>query len=130
MLLHPLLATITIFAHACTSQMERPTDNCPKKVTLKVGESLSVKLPANESTGFIWIPRVDPLIVWDAKDKFEPEPSRTKPGEEPLVGTGSTQILTATGVKVGKGRILLEYRRPFGPPIILDTCSIELHVLP
>ena len=80
------------------------------EVTLKGGETLTVKLESNPTTGYSWQvlgPKYGPLKL--EKESFEPGRSNTP-------GSPGTQVFEFVAPKTGKNEgvvLVFNYRRPF-----------------
>ncbi len=93
-------------------------------VELLVGETVSIRLKANPSTGYAW--RLDgplPAALATVTVKYVPEPA--SPG---TVGSGGHTVAVYKAVKVGRGEIRLVYGRPWEegrvPPSVRVTYRI------
>jgi len=95
-----------------------------KQVTLQVGESLTISLPGNPSTGYSWeVKSVDTTLL-EQKGEAQFESSNTG-----LVGAGGTLILTFETLKAGSTTLELVYLRPWESDVEpLQTYSVEITV--
>jgi inhibitor of cysteine peptidase len=78
-------------------------------VTLHPGDTLEIVLPGNPTTGYTW--EVKPGSEALLKQKGDPE---FTPDSKAL-GSGGKMMMRFTVVAVGKGSLVLLYRRPFEP---------------
>lgn len=78
-------------------------------VELTVGQSMTVTLPGNPTTGFMWsvAESADVVQVEVALEKVAP---RSGP---PLCGSPRATVATFTGLKAGQGTVTLIYARPW-----------------
>ncbi len=72
---------------------------------VRVGESITLRLPSNPSTGFGWQAIFDPATV--ALD------SQTFDRGAPNIGSGGEEVLTFRAIASGRAAITLELRRPW-----------------
>lgn len=77
---------------------------------LTVGQSWSVTLPGNPTTGFVWQVAECPEVV---QVNLAFEASKPAPGERPLCGRPCGTVVTLTGLKAGQGTVKLIYSRPW-----------------
>lgn len=100
--------TIVIFLLACSSG--------PKQTAVEVGagDTLTVTLCSNPSTGFSWPESAqisDQTIVQQTDHKYvAPE---TEAGATPVVGAPGTEVWTFKALKKGTSTIYVEYSRPW-----------------
>lgn len=96
-----LLLSITLFAQA---------NNKPEEaLSLKRGETITVSLPSNPTTGYSWSlcsKNTRNTIVGITEAEY-------KPNQPQLAGSGGTQTWQITGKKRGSAHIKFEYRRPW-----------------
>ena len=85
-----------------------PAAVAAEAVELAVGESKTVKLPGNPTTGFLW-------SVAECSDvvKVELALEKAAPDAAPLCGRPSATVVTLTGQKAGQGVVKLNYARPW-----------------
>jgi inhibitor of cysteine peptidase len=99
---------------ACSSQPkpsvsleEKQLGKCPMQ--LHAGQTLTVTLPSNPTTGFRW-------VVADAAPgvlrSLGPEVYVT-PEDAGLVGAGGQSIWRYQAYQAGEGRLLMQYQRPW-----------------
>lgn len=78
-----------------------------KTVRLKVGETFTIKLPGNPSTGYSWNGAADPeVVVLVGEPEFTSDAA-----DENIVGAGGTLTMTYKAVKAGEGELKLQYSR-------------------
>lgn len=82
-----------------------------RTITLHLGQHLFLSLRANPTTGFTWKPvdQVDGLLQGLA----DPPVYQAERHAEGLMGRGGIEKFDFVAVEAGKGRLILEYRRPF-----------------
>lgn len=130
------LISITIFTYSCSSS-QKPAmkdsfspDGCPENITIKLGQTYTLKLSAIEGTGYLWIPTSSALISWDEEEKYEKVKVDSTSDIPKMVGSPTRQILTCKGLKTGNELIIIEYVRPFGNRKPEKLCQFNLNVTP
>lgn len=103
------------------------SSGCPDNFTIKLGESFSLKLPATEGTGYLWIPNKSSLLSWNEGEEYEKDLNNTK--EPKMVGSAVKQILIGKAIKSGKDLITIHYMRPFGSKKPEKSCQFNLNVI-
>ena len=78
-------------------------------VELTVGQSATVTLPGNPTTGFMWSVAKSADVVQVEVD-LAPVAPRSGP---PLCGSPRASVVTFTGLKAGQGTVTLIYARPW-----------------
>lgn len=78
-------------------------------VELAVGQSMTVTLPGNPSTGFVWSVAECSDVV-QVELAFEQKAPQSGP---PLCGRPHATVATLTGQKAGQGVVKLFYARPW-----------------
>jgi predicted secreted protein len=131
-----ILLSITIFTYSCSSY-QKPAmkdsfspDGCPANITIKLGQTFTLKLSAIEGTGYLWIPKSSALISWDEEEKYEKVKADSTSDIPKMVGSPTRQILTCKGLKTGNELIIIEYVRPFGNRKPEKLCQFNLNVTP
>ncbi|MFO0468351.1 MAG: protease inhibitor I42 family protein, partial [Bacteroidota bacterium] len=126
----------TIFTYSCSSS-QKPAmkdifspDGCPENITIKLGQTYTLKLSAIEGTGYLWIPTSSALISWDEEEKYEKVKADSTSDIPKMVGSPTRQILTCKGLKTGNELIIIEYVRPFGNRKPEKLCQFNLNVTP
>jgi predicted secreted protein/putative hemolysin len=111
------------------STVDKTVTNSDNKsdVTLKVGDTLTVELASNPTTGFSW--QVD---ANDAKVLAQVGESQYRLGSQtPIPGAGGTQTFTFNAVGAGKTTLTLIYVRPWETsvtPTPNDVWSVNVTV--
>jgi predicted secreted protein len=130
------LISITIFTFSCSSY-QKPAmkntfspDGCLENITIKLGQTYTLKLSAIEGTGYLWIPKSSALISWDEEEKYEKVKAVSTSDIPKMVGSPTRQILTCKGLKTGNELIIIEYVRPFGNRKPEKLCQFNLNVTP
>jgi len=132
----PFLLTITIFTYSCTSSQKSAmkdtfsTEGCPENITIKLGQTYTLKLPAIEGTGYLWKPKFSPLLSWNEEEKYIKVKANSTSNIPEMVGSPNLQILTCKGLKIGSEFIVVEYMRPFGSRKPEKLCQFNLNVTP
>jgi predicted secreted protein len=76
------------------------------RVVLYVGDTISVKLKSNITTGYSWSPA-------DLSTSTAMIENRNEPGESGRVGEPGYQLFTFKAINLGEAVLLLRYFRPF-----------------
>lgn len=79
-----------------------------KSIKLDKGQTLVLRLAANPTTGYRWIPQGSPTPLELIKSDFASDAQAKN-----LAGAGGTQSLRFTAKAAGKAVLKLEYRRPW-----------------
>ena len=79
-----------------------------QNISIRVGQKFSKTLTTNPSTGYMWNVSVKPLGVVKVDSKIFPDNSR--PG---FTGVPAKEVFTYSGIKKGRVRVVLTYRRPW-----------------
>lgn len=130
------LISITIFSYSCSASQKSAMkdsfspDGCPTNITIKLGQTFTLKLNAIEGTGYLWIPKSSALISWDEEEKYEKVKADSTSDIPKMVGSPTRQILTCKGLKTGNELIIIEYVRPFGTRKPEKLCQFNLNVTP
>lgn len=80
-----------------------------QSVELAVGQSMTVTLPGNPTTGFVWSVAECADVV-QVELAFEQKAPQSGP---PLCGSPRATVVTLTGQKAGQGSVKLIYARPW-----------------
>jgi inhibitor of cysteine peptidase len=112
-----LLLGLIMFCGSCASRTVSIVvqgDDSRNSVMLCKGCELTVNLPGNPTTGYLWeIVAIDPGVLRQVGEaEFRPE--RT------LIGSGGTVTFRFTGIEAGSTSLKFVYHRPFEkdmPPI-------------
>ncbi|NBU35844.1 MAG: hypothetical protein EBS35_04620 [Bacteroidetes bacterium] len=147
MYLFSVFISITIFTYSFSYFPDKPSsrvsqntpaimnplhtysEGCPESITLHLGESHTLKLPAIEGTGYLWIPKSSQLVSWNEEEIYEKGKAVSNTDVPDMVGSPTLQVLTCKGRKTGKERITIEYARPFGSRKPEKLCQFELNVI-
>ena len=98
-----------------------------QKGEIAVGEIFSIKLPCNPTTGFKWeVKSINRKIAAPAG----PAEFQEKPAVPGMVGAGGTCVLRIKGVKPGKTKAIMVYRRSWEKGEPAKTSAAEITVLP
>jgi predicted secreted protein len=130
------LISITIFTYSCSSSQKPAmkdtfsTEGFPENISIKLGQTYTLKLPAIEGTGYLWIPKSSALLSWDEEEKYEKVKADSTSDIPKMVGSPTRQILTCKGLKTGNELIIIEYVRPFGNRKPEKLCQFNLNVTP
>jgi predicted secreted protein len=128
--------SITIFTYSCSSSQKPAmkdtfsTEGFPENISIKLGQTYTLKLPAIEGTGYLWIPKSSALLSWDEEEKYEKVKADSTSDIPKMVGSPTRQILTCKGLKTGNELIIIEYVRPFGNRKPEKLCQFNLNVTP
>jgi inhibitor of cysteine peptidase len=114
-----LVAAGFLICIGCANQKEAAVNDAnstSSRITAKVGEDFTIKLPANLTTGYSWrMGEIKPPIVREKDYKYNQTANTQR-----LVGAGGEEVWTFKAVRTGKVVISLEYIRPWEvdvPPI-------------
>ncbi len=83
-----------------------------QEVDVAVGDSFTVTLCSNPTTGFLWSESAqisDPTVLQQTDHKFVPPPERP----EPVEGEAGKEVWTFKALKKGTSTISMEYSRPW-----------------
>jgi inhibitor of cysteine peptidase len=103
----PVATTVDV---QCTDFMEN--GDLSDQVELAVGDTLTLGLCSNPTTGFQWGPAAisDESVLKEINHRFQaPE----EMGTEPVVGTSGEEIWTFETLKAGQATVDLEYSQPW-----------------
>ncbi len=81
-------------------------------VQLQKGDTLTVRLSSNVTTGFRWYvgESAGPELQFVREEPYEEPSSKT-----PVLGAGGTQVFTFKALSTGLVQVAMEYRRGFNP---------------
>lgn len=105
-----LAFSLTINLCAQANNFNKPEES----VSLKRGETVTVSLPSNPTTGYSWglcSKNTRNTIVGITELEY-------KANQPQLVGSGGTQTWQVTGKKRGSAHIKFEYRRPWEKGVV------------
>lgn len=98
-----ILSSITAFSISAKTEI-------PKEEMIKLNAIAEVELPANPTTGNLWIIRQLPTEVALVAMDYVQSPDCKKG----MVGCGGKSVLHLKGVSKGTGELVLQYARPTG----------------
>ncbi|MBN9106171.1 MAG: ImmA/IrrE family metallo-endopeptidase [Propionibacteriaceae bacterium] len=106
----------------------------PTKLTVTVGDQVTILFPENRTTGYQWIPS-DPNAgdeaVRTVGDEFRiPRSSQTDGDQEPAVGQQGERVISLMPVQPGKTTRAWRLVRPFDPEQSIAEFTAELDALP
>jgi predicted secreted protein len=96
-----------------------------QKSEISVGEVLSITLPCNATTGYSW-----QLKSINRKVALPTGPVQENAPKSGALGAGGSCVFNVQGVKAGKTKAILEYRRPWEKGKPAKTFTAEIKVLP
>ncbi len=102
----PLLFLLSSTAFA--SDMS-PDNGVPAEKSVKQGESFQITLPASPTTGYQWMIRSVPPQVALVSMEYTTSSDCAKG----MSGCGGNTVLSLTGITPGKGKLVLQYARPW-----------------
>ncbi len=82
-----------------------------RPIRLARGETLTLRLESNGTTGYQWEIVSFPRNVRRVGDRYEAPPQG--PGPSPIAGAGGNQIFTFKAAAPGRGTLRLVYRQPW-----------------
>lgn len=110
-----LVTAVLLSLPACSSaapeEFSADTTNSGKDITMAAGDTLTITLESNITTGYSWNENAnigDVTVIQQTGHKYQP-PAVTIPG------AGGFEIWNLKALKVGHSTISMEYRRPFEP---------------
>ncbi|MEN5237361.1 MULTISPECIES: protease inhibitor I42 family protein [Pseudomonas] len=124
-LLVPLgLALLTACAQQPLRNVELDAESeCPTR--LQVGQTMTLTLPSNPSTGYRWLLQNPAPEILRA---LGPEVYST-PEEAGIVGSGGTSTWRFQAKTAGEGHLILVYQQPWAPevrPVQTFDCAIRV----
>lgn len=130
-----MLAAIVFAAAALCGYAQETPAEVSVPVEMKVGETVSVILDGNPTTGYAWelvepIPSVTPVFVSvNLLDEKECEGDAAE-SENPCCGAPRPTVVKMTGVHAGHLRFSVQYRRAWEqgvPPMRVQTFVVTVH---
>lgn len=120
---HLLLAAIICIPALCqATEINLDSSHCGSDQALKTGDSLTLSLPANPTTGYAWQAVQIPAQLNKANEPaYRPDST--------MIGSGGTTIYRFGMIATGKGKLSLVYKRPWEkdqPPV--KNCDINIVV--
>ena len=118
-----VLVCVSVLMLACSSTSTSPNNifyAWNQKAEIGVGDTLTVTLESNPTTGFEW-----ELREFSEEGILELMGSEYQPGEEakqdiPVPGAGGLEVWTFKGIKKGQTVIFLDYNQPWDSGIKAD----------
>ena len=109
LLLALLLALMVLFAGCGKAETVYGADDT--SISVKSGETFTIKLEANPTTGYEWSATIsDESVVTLEKSDYAPDEAASD-----VVGSGGMQTLTFKALKSGSATIDLVYQRSWEP---------------
>ena len=113
---------------ACAQQPQRTVEldaesECPTR--LQVGQSMTLSLPSNPSTGYRWLLQNPAPEILRA---LGPE-VYSSPEEAGIVGSGGISTWRFQAKAAGEGHLILVYQQPWAPevrPVQTFDCAIRV----
>lgn len=119
------LLVLALFSGCGTNGTSLTESDNGKQVTLQPGDTLTVTLESNPTTGYSWqVMELDKaILVQDGDPEY-----KQSPGSGGLVGAGGTETFRFKAVGSGKTSLELGYMRPWesAPPI--ETFTIQVGI--
>lgn len=112
-----LMTTVLLGLFACSSGASKGLSvditNSGKEVALAAGETLTITLESNITTGYSWDETAnigDRLVLQQTDHKYEPPATAA-------LGAGGKEVWTIKALKAGESTISMGYGRPFEPGV-------------
>lgn len=112
----PALGLVSLLLAGCAlirppAPVELSAEDSGKPVTLSRGQTLTVNLVSNHTTGYrwMWMNPVNPVLTQVGEPSYKPSQATL----DGVVGGGGTEVWTFRADKDGSGKLILEYRRPW-----------------
>jgi inhibitor of cysteine peptidase len=96
-------------------------DDSGGSVTLAVGDSITIELPSNITTGYSW------QVADDGGLEQSGDPVYDAPNTD-AAGAGGTETFTFEATETGSGEIVLEYVRPWESVQPAETWTLDVEV--
>lgn len=118
------IAIIAIFS-ACKASKNSTTSQVKTDYTIAIGDTFSINLPSNPTTGFSWkwVNKSNVAIVDTIAEQYIP--TKTNPQ---MMGSGGTLKLTFKGLKNGLDSVKLDYLQAWNPNSISKSKTIVIEV--
>jgi len=103
-----LLVSLSLIASllvGCVAQQPKEYSDPGQEIEIGVGKKFIIALDSNPTTGYNWEADFDEDFLKLVQDEFKPAE------DEDLVGAGGQQRFTFKGVKIGKTKVTLTYKR-------------------
>ncbi|MBI5623808.1 MAG: protease inhibitor I42 family protein [Elusimicrobia bacterium] len=96
----------------------------PGRAVIAVGETFTVELKGNLTTGFEWVvAAVDAQTLEVGPRRYAAKPAGGR------VGVGGTFFFPAKGLKAGDTELTLEYRRPWEKDPAARTFKVDVSIV-
>jgi inhibitor of cysteine peptidase len=121
-----ILATVVLAAISGCSAQTAPTlgaEDDGREVTLQKGQTLTIKLEANPTTGYAWefVESEGAILRLAGEPEFE--------ADSDLLGAPGTQTLRFEAVEAGQMELRLVYQRPWETDVEpLETFTVQVAV--
>lgn len=103
-----LLVSLSLIASllvGCVFQQPKEYSDPGQEIEIGVGKKFIIALDSNPTTGYNWEADFDEDFLKLVQDEFKPAEDKD------LVGAGGQQRFTFKGVKIGKTKVTLTYKR-------------------
>ncbi len=92
-------------------------------IRARVGESFTIALPSNPTTGYNWIMDYDNVLLRAEDSEFQPSASNSI-----RLGAGGNSVFAFTPLLIGKTTIRFVYKRPW-ENIVADTRAFYVEII-
>ena len=117
------VAMLLMTACAKPQQITLGESDTGRTVEVQAGQSLTVRLPSNATTGFRWTVASERLVKQVGESTYD------APQEPGIVGAGGTETFKFKADSPGSGELKLEYRRPWEKGVAAEkTWSVTVIV--
>jgi inhibitor of cysteine peptidase len=105
-----LLALFVSAAPAAAKTVRLTEEDSGKKLRVRAGDRVVIRLAENPSTGYRWkvTRRPDRVVARVTRSKYEAEPTESE-GGPPVVGSGGTRTVRLRAVGAGRTAMRLTY---------------------
>jgi len=100
-------------------EAKSPGKNLPESISMKVGETVKLKIESNPTTGYKWTAKVSTDVLIIAKEDYF--------SSSDLLGAGGIQEFDFEAIKAGETDIIMNYGRSWEPNPI-NTYKIVANV--
>ena len=100
-----LLSFVLLCIIGCTAQPQKYSDP-GQEIEIVSGEEFIIGLESNPTTGFEWLTEFDESFLEPVKSEYETDKALSG-----MTGVGGEQQFTFKGLKPGKTKITLKYKR-------------------
>lgn len=98
-----------------------------KSFTVKAGDTITVTVPGNPTTGYSWAAQLDEESAARLELNGEPEYTQEATGED-VVGAGGSFTFTFKAAQAGDATLKLVYARPWESVAPIDTFEVTVSV--